>query len=110
MRLCFRCGGPRSVHLYAKNKDGVYVEAKTAYTVEELNKTKFKLHGHKKSGSYKDKEIVAEHEVSHAIDTAKFTVFGRPWLVPDYDRKNGIDDDDIAKAKEGQNDLPLLGQ
>ena len=89
-------------HLYAKNKDGVYVEAKTAYTVEELNKTKFKLHGHKKSGSYKDKEIVAIHEKSLAIDKAKFTVFGRPLLVPDYDRKNGIDDNDIAKAKEGK--------
>ena len=89
-------------HLYAKNKDGVYVEAKTAYTVEELNKTKFKLHGHEKSGSYKDKQIVAEHVVSHAIDKASFTVFGRPLLVPDYDRKGGIDDKDVATAKEGE--------
>ena len=92
-------------HLYAKNKDGVYVEAKTEYTVEELNKTKFKLHGHKKSGSYKDKEIVAEHEVSHAIDKASFTVFGRPWLIPDYNRKNGIEDGedgaDAIKARGG---------
>lgn len=92
-------------HLYAKNKDGVYVEAKTAYTVEELNKTKFKLHGHKKSGSYKDKEIVAEHEVSHAIDKASFTVFGRPWLIPDYNRKNGVEDGekgaDAIKARGG---------
>lgn len=89
-------------HLYAKNKDGVYVEAKTEYTVEELNKTKFKLHGHKKSEKYKDKEIVAEHVVSHAIDKAQFTVFGRPWLVPDYDRKNNIDDKDVAKSKGGK--------
>lgn len=89
-------------HLYAKNKDGVYVEAKTEYTVEELNKTKFKLHGHKKSGSYKDKEIVAEHEVSHAIDKASFTVFGRPWLIPDYDRKDNIDPEDIGKSKGGK--------
>ena len=92
-------------HLYAKNKDGVYVEAKTAYTVEELNKTKFKLHGHKKSAKYKDKEIVAIHEKSLAIDKAKFTVFGRPWLVPDYDRKNGIEDGekgaDAIKARGG---------
>lgn len=89
-------------HLYVENEDGTYVEAKESYTVKELNKTKFKLHGHKKSEKYKDKEIVAEHVVSHATDTAKFTVFGRPWLVPDYDRKNGIDGDDIAKAKEGK--------
>ena len=88
-------------HLYAKNKDGVYVEAKTEYTVEELNKTKFKLHGHKKSGSYKDKEIVAEHEVSHAIDKASFTVFGRPWLVPDYNRTNGIEKVDYDKSEGG---------
>lgn len=93
-------------HLYVKNKDGEYEEAKTFYTVEELNKTKFKLHGHRKSSSYKDKEIVAEHEVSHAIDKAQFTVFGRPWLIPDYDRKNGIDGGekkgDVAKAKGGR--------
>ena len=91
-----------SKHLYVENEDGTYVEAKESYTVKELNKTKFKLHGHKKSEKYKDKEIVAEHVVSHATDTAKFTVFGRPWLVPDYNRKNGIDGDDIAKAKEGK--------
>ena len=92
-------------HLYVKNKDGEYEEAKTFYTVEELNKTKFKLHGHRKSSSYKDKEIVAEHEVSHAIDKAQFTVFGRPWLIPDYDRKNGIEDGengaDAVKARGG---------
>lgn len=89
-------------HLYAMKKDGTYEEAKESYTVEELNRTKFKLHGHEKSAKYKDKEIVAVHVESGAIDKAIFTVFGRPWLIPDYDRKNGIDDGDIAKAKEGK--------
>ena len=88
-------------HLYVKNEDGTYEEAKKIYTVKELNKTKFKLHGHKKSEKYKDKEIVAEHVVSHATDTAKFTVFGRPWLVPDYNRTNGIEKVDYDKAKGG---------
>ena len=88
--------------LWVEKGDGTVEKAKHSYTIEELNKTKFKLHGHKKSAKYKDKEIVAIHEKSLAIDKAKFTVFGRPWLVPDYDRKNGIDDDDIAKAKEGK--------
>ena len=88
-------------HLYVENEDGTYVEAKKSYTVKELNKTKFKLHGHKKSEKYKDKEIVAEHVVSHATDTAKFTVFGRPWLVPDYNRKNGIEKVDYDKSEGG---------
>ena len=89
-------------HLYVMKKDGTCEEAKDSYTVEELNKTKFKLHGHEKSAKYKDKEIVAFHKGSGAIDKAQFTVFGRPWLIPDYDRKDGIDDGDIAKAKEGK--------
>ena len=92
-------------HLYVKNEDGTYEEAKEIYTVEELNKTKFKLHGHKKSAKYKDKEIVATHKESGATDKAKFTVFGRPWLIPDYNRKNGIEDGekgaDAIKAMGG---------
>ena len=93
-------------HLYAMKKDGTYEEAKESYTVEELNRTKFKLHGHEKSAKYKDKEIVAVHVESGAIDKAIFTVFGRPWLIPDYDRKNGIEDGedgaDAIKAKGGK--------
>ena len=88
--------------LWAEKDDGTVEKAKHSYTVEELNRTRFKLHGHEKSSSYKDKEIVAEHEVSHAIDKAQFTVFGRPWLIPDYDRKDNIDDTDIAKSKGGK--------
>lgn len=93
-------------HLYVKNEDGTYEEAKEIYTVEELNKTKFKLHGHKKSAKYKDKEIVATHKESGATDKAKFTVFGRPWLIPDYNRTNGIEDGedgaDAIKARGGK--------
>lgn len=88
-------------HLYVRKEDGTYEEAKKSYTVAELNKTKFKLHGHEKSENYKDKEIVATHEKSSATDKAKFTVFGRPLLVPDYDRKNGIDDVDYDKSRGG---------
>ena len=87
--------------LWVEKGDGTVEKAKHSYTIEELNKTKFKLHGHKKSAKYKDKEIVAIHEKSLAIDKAKFTVFGRPWLVPDYDRKNGIEKADYDKSVGG---------
>lgn len=88
--------------LWVKAEDGTYEEAKNSYTVNELNKTTFYLHGHKKSEKYKGEKIVATHNNSGATDQAFYTVFGRPWLVPDYDRKNGIDDEDIATAKEGK--------
>ena len=87
--------------LWVEKDDGTVEKAKHSYTVEELNKTKFKLHGHKKSAKYKDKEVVATHKESGAIDKAKFTVFGRPLLVPDYDRKKGIDDVDYDKSRGG---------
>ena len=88
--------------LWVKAEDGTYEEAKNSYTVNELNKTTFYLHGHEKSERYKGEKIVATHNNSGATDQALYTVFGRPWLVPDYDRKNGIDDEDIATAKEGK--------
>ena len=88
--------------LWVKAEDGTYEEAKNSYTVNELNKTTFYLHGHEKSEKYKGEKIVATHNNSGATDQAFYTVFGRPWLVPDYDRKNGIDPKDIATAKEGK--------
>ena len=92
--------------LWVKAEDGTYEEAKNSYTVNELNKTTFYLHGHKKSEKYKGEKIVATHNNSGATDQAFYTVFGRPWLVPDYDRKNGIDDKDndgdVAKSKGGK--------
>ena len=88
--------------LWVKAEDGTYEEAKNSYTVNELNKTTFYLHGHEKSEKYKGEKIVATHNNSGATDQAFYTVFGRPWLVPDYDRKDGIDPKDIATAKEGK--------
>lgn len=77
-------------------------KAKSSYTVRELKKTRFVLHGHSRSEKYRGDEIRVTHPTSGAVDVAKFTVFGRPWLVPDYDRLNGIDETDLAKAKEGR--------
>lgn len=79
-----------------------YTRAKASYTVRELLKTEFFLHGHSRSDKYLGDAIKVSHPTSGAVDLAKFTIFGRPWLVPDYDRKKGIDDKDLAKAKQGQ--------
>ena len=88
--------------LWVRSSKGGYEKAKKRYRVKDLNRTHFKLHGHERSAKFKGDSIVAKHEVSKAVDKALFTVFRRPWLVPDYDRKNGIDDNDVAKAKEGE--------
>ena len=88
--------------LFVKLADDKYEKAKKSYRVKELKDTKFVLHGHAKSDKYLGEEIRVTHPVSGAIDVAKFTVFGRPYLVPDYDRKNGIDDKDIETAKAGE--------
>ena len=79
-----------------------YYPAKESYTVEELNKKEFRVHGHRRSEKYLGDEIEAVHLPSGAKDKVKLTIFGRPLLVPDYDRKNGIDPNDVAKAKEGK--------
>ena len=79
-----------------------YQPANETYTVEELNKKEFRVHGHRRSEKYLGDEIEAVHLPSGAKDKVKLTIFGRPLLVPDYDRKNGIDKTDVAKAKEGK--------
>lgn len=79
-----------------------YYPAKETYTVEELNKKEFRVHGHRRSEKYLGDEIEAVHVLSGAKDKVKLTIFGRPLLVPDYDRKNGIDDADVGLAKVGK--------
>lgn len=92
--------------LWVRTENGELKKAKRRYTVEELNKTNFKFHGHQKSDTYCDGEknvILVEHPVSGAKDKLVYTVFGRPWLVPDYDRKDGITKEkDVPKAKDGK--------
>lgn len=85
--------------LLVKEKDGYY-EAKDGYTVEELKKKEFRLHGHKRSAQYLGDTIEAVHEASGARDKVKITVFGRPRLVPDYDRDGNIGDEDIARSED----------
>lgn len=83
-------------------KDGKYNPARKNYTLKDLKKRKFVLHGHRRSEKYLGDEIRFIHDLSGAIDVAKCTVFGRPLLVPDYDRNGIIDDKDEAKATDGK--------
>ena len=89
-------------NLWVKAEDGTYEEAKNIYTVKELNKTTFYLHGHEKSEKYKGEKIVATHNNSGATDQAFYAVFGRPWLVPDYDRNGDINGDDDKRSVDGK--------
>lgn len=83
-------------------KDGEYKPAAETYSLKELKERTFWLHGHRKSQKYLGETIQITHELSGALDIAKFTIFGRPLLVPDYDRKNSIDKEDVRLAKEGE--------
>lgn len=74
----------------------------TNYPACELSGRQFKLHGHQKSGMYKDGEVVARHENSGATDKVAFTVLGRPRLVPDYNRDGMIDSGDETVYDAGQ--------
>lgn len=89
--------------LFVLEEDGTYTEAKKTYLVKDLGKKRFRLHGHRRSEKYLGDEIVVTHEISGAVDKAKFTVFGRPWLIPDYDRDGEITKEkDEPKAKDGR--------
>ena len=79
-----------------------YQPAKETYTVEELNKKEFRVHGHRRSEKYLGDEIEAIHLLSGAKDKVKLTIFGRPLLVPDYDRNGNIDEADDARAQDGK--------
>lgn len=73
-------------------KDGKYNPARKNYTLKDLKKRKFVLHGHRRSEKYLGDEIRFIHDLSGAIDVAKCTVFGRPLIVADYNRDGDIDD------------------
>ena len=77
-----------------------YYPAKESYTVEELKKKEFR--GHRRSEKYLGDEIEAVHLLSGAKDKVKLTIFGRPLLVPDYDRNGNIDEADDARAQDGK--------
>ena len=79
-----------------------YQPAKETYTVEELNKKEFRVHGHRRSEKYQGDEIEAVHVLSGAKDKVKLTIFGRPLLVPDYDRNGNIDEADDARSQDGK--------
>lgn len=79
-----------------------YQPAKESYTVEELKKKEFRVHGHRRSEKYLGDEIEAVHVLSGAKDKVKLTIFGRPLLVPDYDRNGNIDETDDARSQDGK--------
>ena len=88
----------------AKDKKGdkkVYSPARNSYTKKELEKKEFWLHGHERSKKFKDGGIRIVHENSGAVDVAKFTVLGRPLIVPDYNRNGMIEDDEVEVARNG---------
>ena len=84
-------------HLFEKEIVGAvtnFYPAEEVYTKADLEKKQFVLHGHEKAT---DQELVIQHVASGAIDKAKFHVYDM-MLIPDYDRKNGIDDSDEEKV------------
>lgn len=97
-----RISAPQSMLYEKKESESAYRPAKNSYTIKELGEREFWLHGHKRSGEYLGEQIEVTHDLSGARDLAKFTVFGCPYLVPDYDRKTGIDDADLEKTKRGK--------
>lgn len=97
-----RISAPQSMLYEKKESESAYRPAKNSYTIKELGEREFWLHGHKRSGEYLGEQIEVTHDLSGARDLAKFTVFGRPRLVPDYDRDGKIDEKDEAKAEDGK--------
>ena len=87
--------------LFEKTLDN-YLLAKATYTVGELMKKEFYVHAHRRSEKYQGDEIEAVHLLSGAKDKVKLTVFGRPLLVPDYDRNGNIDETDDARSQDGK--------
>ena len=83
-------------------KDRKYQPAKKNYTLKELGERDFVLHAHRRSEKYLGEEIRFTHDLSQAVDVAKYTIFGRPLLVPDYDRDGKIDEEDDARAQDGK--------
>lgn len=83
-------------------KDRKYRPAKKNYTLKELGERDFVLHAHRRSEKYLGEEIRFTHDLSQAVDVAKYTIFGRPLLVPDYDRDGKIDEEDDARAQDGK--------
>ena len=72
--------------LWVEKDDGTVEKAKHSYTIEELNKTKFKLHGHKVSEGLRDNEVRINHPLSGATDVAKFTCISFDWIKSGCDK------------------------
>ena len=60
-------------HLLEKIGD-TYQLAQSSYKVNEIGSRKFYLHGHTPSGSMRDYEITAEHNINGCHDEAKYTI------------------------------------
>lgn len=79
-----------------------YFEASATYTLEDLTKKTFVLHGHAISERIRDRRIEICHVLSQARDVAKFTVIEMD-LIPDFDRDHAIGTNDaervVAKQK-----------